>query len=194
MREPQLLTVRTFRDPGNPAPDPLELVRQFLNTSTHEKPYDAFATVEGAARWLDETGLLGRDVELDEDGLERLRVARHGLRAVAVANRAGEGYGPLIGLLNRELAAAPVVVQLREDGSSELIPASATGVDAVLGRLFAIVHDSALTGQWERVKCCRQCTWAFYDRSKNRAGQWCSMRVCGSRMKMRRARARQAQE
>ncbi|MGH3443700.1 MAG: CGNR zinc finger domain-containing protein [Nitriliruptorales bacterium] len=191
--EPEILTVRTFQDPGNPAPDALEVVRQFINTSTHEKPYDAFATVEAAARWIDGTGLLEHPVELDDEaGVERLRTAREGLRALAVANRSGEGYGPLIALVNRVLAAAPVVVRLRKDGTSDLTPASESGVEAFLGRLFAIVHDNALAGRWERLKCCRQCSWGFYDRSKNRSGQWCSMRVCGSRQKMRRARARQA--
>lgn len=191
--ETEILTVRTFRDPGNPAPDLLEVVRQFINTSTHEKPYDAFATIEAAARWIDGTGLLEHPVELDEAGFERLRHVRETLRALAVANRSGEGYGPLITLVNRELAAAPVVVQLREDGRSELVPASEHGVEAFLARLFAIVHDSALADQWERLKCCRHCSWGFYDRSKNRSGQWCSMRVCGSRQKMQRARARQRQ-
>ncbi len=35
------------------------------------------------------------------------------------------------------------------------------------------------------------CQWAFYDRSKNRSGRWCSMQVCGNRTKTRAYRARQ---
>jgi len=34
------------------------------------------------------------------------------------------------------------------------------------------------------------CQWAFYDRSKNRSGRWCSMRTCGNRTKTRAYRTR----
>ena len=42
-------------------------------------------------------------------------------------------------------------------------------------------------GTWRRLKACREdtCQWAFYDRSKNRSGTWCSMAVCGNRAKAR---------
>jgi predicted RNA-binding Zn ribbon-like protein len=36
--------------------------------------------------------------------------------------------------------------------------------------------------------------WAFYDRSKNRSGHWCSMRVCGNRAKARQFRERRRAE
>ena len=44
-------------------------------------------------------------------------------------------------------------------------------------------------GTWARLKACERdsCRWAFYDRSKNRSGHWCSMDVCGAREKNRRA-------
>ncbi len=47
-------------------------------------------------------------------------------------------------------------------------------------------------GNWPRLKVCREdtCAWAFYDRSKNRSGAWCSMAVCGNRTKARAYRAR----
>ena len=56
----------------------------------------------------------------------------------------------------------------------------------------AVVATAMLDGSWPRVKVCRQCEWAFYDRSRNRSGQWCAMRVCGSRVKTRAYRARQS--
>jgi len=45
-----------------------------------------------------------------------------------------------------------------------------------------------------RIKACppeEGCGWLFYDDSKNGSRRWCSMRVCGSRAKMRRLYARQ---
>jgi predicted RNA-binding Zn ribbon-like protein len=42
-----------------------------------------------------------------------------------------------------------------------------------------------LDGTWTRLKACRECSWAFYDHSRNGAGNWCSMKVCGGRVKQR---------
>lgn len=49
-----------------------------------------------------------------------------------------------------------------------------------------------LDGTWQRLKACRECSWAFYDHSKNVAGSWCSMKVCGGRVKQRAYYARQS--
>ena len=66
------------------------------------------------------------------------------------------------------------------------------GVDGALGRLLAIVHDAIETGDWRRLKACRNdtCLWAFYDHSKNHSRHWCSMEVCGSQVKARTYRRR----
>jgi predicted RNA-binding Zn ribbon-like protein len=47
-------------------------------------------------------------------------------------------------------------------------------------------------GTWGRVKACPgpHCGWLFYDASKNRSRQWCSMAICGNRVKSREFRAR----
>jgi predicted RNA-binding Zn ribbon-like protein len=49
--------------------------------------------------------------------------------------------------------------------------------------------EKSLHGTWGRLKACERevCRWAFYDRSMNRSGHWCSMSVCGQREKSRRA-------
>jgi predicted RNA-binding Zn ribbon-like protein len=35
------------------------------------------------------------------------------------------------------------------------------------------------------MKACRQCEYAFYDRSRNRSAAWCAMSICGNRTKNR---------
>jgi predicted RNA-binding Zn ribbon-like protein len=42
-----------------------------------------------------------------------------------------------------------------------------------------------LDGSWPRLKACPRdvCGWAFYDRSSNASATWCSMAVCGGRVK-----------
>jgi predicted RNA-binding Zn ribbon-like protein len=63
------------------------------------------------------------------------------------------------------------------------------GEDA-LAEVTAIALASMLDGAWPRLKVCRKCEWAFYDRSKNRSGSWCSMQLCGNRLKTRAYRTR----
>ncbi len=68
-----------------------------------------------------------------------------------------------------------------------------SGVSAALGRILAAVVRATDEGIWGRLKVCTNdaCEWAFYDRSKNRSGKWCTMEVCGNRMKARTFRERQ---
>ena len=62
-------------------------------------------------------------------------------------------------------------------------------LDSALGRIVAALHAGIADGTWPRLKACERdtCRWAFYDHSRNRSGHWCSMAVCGSREKNRRA-------
>ena len=54
-----------------------------------------------------------------------------------------------------------------------------------MATLLGILHEAQLTGDWQRMKACRQCEYAFFDRSKNRSAAWCAMSICGNRTKNR---------
>ena len=62
-------------------------------------------------------------------------------------------------------------------------------LDQILWRILRSTTD-LLTGEdIKRVGVCaddRGCGWLFYDTSRNRTRQWCSMRDCGNRAKARR--------
>ena len=62
-----------------------------------------------------------------------------------------------------------------------------------LARVFAIVHEAGRDGVFSRLKACPNCHWAFWDASKNRSATWCSMELCGNRLKTKRYRSRHAQ-
>ena len=68
-----------------------------------------------------------------------------------------------------------------------------TGVAAAYGKIVAIAFVSAFDGSFDHLKLCadQTCRSAFYDRSKNRSGRWCSMSTCGNRAKVRAWRERQ---
>ena len=89
--------------------------------------------------------------------------------------------------------AAPVQLKMAisSDGRPELT-AQGRGADRAIGVLLGIIYDAVRAGEWSRFKACRadDCLWGFYDRSKNGSGAWCSMAVCGNRLKARRRRAR----
>ena len=59
------------------------------------------------------------------------------------------------------------------------------GVPGALGRVAAAAFTAMLDGTWARLKACPRdcCGWAFYDRSSNASATWCSMAVCGGRVK-----------
>ena len=71
-----------------------------------------------------------------------------------------------------------------EPGSVALVP-EARGADGALGSILAVVHGAIQDGSWQRLKTCPRCSWVFYDYSRNRSAAWCSMQLCGNRVKTR---------
>ena len=62
-------------------------------------------------------------------------------------------------------------------------------LDQVLWRVLRSTTDLLTSEDIQRVGVCaddRGCGWLFYDTSRNRTRQWCSMRGCGNRAKARR--------
>ena len=92
--------------------------------------------------------------------------------------------------LDGVLARLPLRVTF-DRGTPALVPAG-SGVAAGLAAIVVAVARCGQDGSWERLKACpaEHCEWAFYDTSRNRSRNWCSMRVCGNREKTRAYRAR----
>jgi predicted RNA-binding Zn ribbon-like protein len=176
------------------APGRLEVVRQFVNTQDIEDGIEELATPAAVRAWLREHGL--PDVAgLDASRMERLIGLRDTLRRLLLANNgdsSNDDQGEAaLERLRAEAARVPLQVRFDDDGQSALVPGG-TGIDAVIGELIGIVHEAMADDTWRRLKACRSetCEWAFYDRSRNRSGTWCSMAVCGNREKARSYRRR----
>lgn len=178
----------------NEAPGELELVRQFVNTlDVEEEGTDELDGPDALLGWLSGMGLLDDEAIADEEDLKRALALRDGIRSLLLANN-GEGIEPAhLRELDRVAGSVCLRVQFDEDAVATLGPAS-SGVSAALGRILAAVVRATEEGIWGRLKICRNdaCQWAFYDRSRNRSGKWCTMEVCGNRMKARTFRQRQA--
>jgi predicted RNA-binding Zn ribbon-like protein len=175
---------------SKPAPEPLALVQRFVN-SLDLDPYDEELTSPEALReWLSERGLMTADDPVSEGDLRRAVDVREGLRALLLANNGAEMDGAAVERLDRAASRAGVRLSFAH-GDPELVP-DAVGVDGAIGRLMAIVATARSDGSWHRLKACprEDCEWAFYDRSKNRSGRWCTMESCGNVEKARSYRER----
>ena len=163
------------------APEPLRIVQLFLNTKDHEHGREWLGTPAELGAWLGEQGF--RSVG-DDKSLARVHRVRSALHKLLL----GELDDSARTTLEREAKHSPLRVTWE---SAELIPVG-RGIDAFFARLFAIVHDATLDGSWQRLKGCRNCHWVFYDESKNRSATWCSMELCGNRLKTRRYRTKRS--
>jgi predicted RNA-binding Zn ribbon-like protein len=164
------------------APGDLAVVQAFLNTSDLEQSADEIATPEALSGWLRERSLLvGGETVTDAD-VRKAHVIREGLRALAFANTGEELDDSAVEELNRVSASIPIHIGLGEEVS---LHAECEGAMGAFGWIIATVYEAKVDGTWNRLKACRKssCRWAFYDRSKNRSRTWCSMAVCGNRIK-----------
>jgi predicted RNA-binding Zn ribbon-like protein len=177
-----------------PAPVPLRLVQDFVNTEVPDFHQDDVATPAALAGWLARRGLVdGDDPVVDADLFVEARALRSALRELALANTLG--LPPSVERrteLDAALGAFPLALRL-VDGRPLLGPA-AGGTRGGLAAIVAVVAEARVAGSWERLKACRQetCGWVFYDGSRNRSSSWCSMQVCGGRAKASSYRRRHA--
>ena len=180
-------------EPGDrtPAPGPLRLVQQFVNTVDLEDRTELLADPAALREWLAAGGLLDPGAHVTAADHRRALELREAIRTLAEAH-AGAPEDPeateTVNAAARRAGLHPVL------GETTRLEPAADGVDAALGRIVAAIHAAIAEDTWPRLKACERhsCRWAFYDRSKNRSGHWCSMAVCGSREKNRRAYRRRA--
>lgn len=173
-------------EPGGrpPAPGPLRIVQEFINSNDREAGLDELDSTEALARWLLDHQLLKSRVRPSHADLQRAREFRELLRALALANNNLEMTHRERLALNKQLARLNFVAVV-DDRDGVHLESAESGVDEALAEIAGIVVAEMLRGRWGRLKACGRgvCRWVFYDQSKNAAGTWCSMSICGSRTK-----------
>lgn len=186
------------RQPGgrSPAPGRLAYAQAFINSfwDLDGGGRDRWADADGYASWLRERGFApsGHGTARRE-ALE----VREALRALAYANHDGtDAPSPALAVIDR-VAAKRAALRLRfapgEPPRHDPLDDAPTSATALA---LAVVAESMADGSWWRLKACPgpDCGWAYYDASRNRASQWCSMAICGNRVKGAAFRARHAKE
>jgi predicted RNA-binding Zn ribbon-like protein len=126
--------------------------------------------------------------------VEAARELREKLRMVILGwERGGSVPAATLNELNRLMAEHPMRTRLKATGRSSSTdlwfePRQPEDLFAPLAynaaTLFAAVDP-------KRVRKCRQCVLHFYDTSKKGSRRWCSMQICGNRLKVRAYAARQ---
>lgn len=165
----------------------LTRIRDLLNTRDDRRftihgrahvPHDDLADLVGLERFLGERDLLHSGEPVTPADLRLAVEVRERLRAVV----GGAAAEPL-----RDLRLAVAF----DRGRPRLEPLEA-GAAGALARIAIEAVLAQERGDWDRLRLCaaEDCRYAFVDTGRNRLGRWCSMRVCGNRVKTRAYRRR----
>jgi predicted RNA-binding Zn ribbon-like protein len=165
-----------------PAPGALRLVQDFVNTVDREHGPDLLDEPGAVREWLDRRELAPGAPVAAADGA-RAREVREALRALLLANNGAPEEPGARAVL--EDAGRRGRLEAAFDEPAPRLVARADGLDGALATVVAAAFAAMLDGSWARLKACPRavCGWAFFDRSTNASATWCSMRVCGGRVK-----------
>lgn len=185
--------VATVIQPGErvPAPEPLVLVQDLVNTVDLEEQRDVLQGPHDLSTFCADHGLPG--LRFDPAGLDQVLTLREAVRDVCQAHAGVDVSAQSLGQLDRLLTDAPLTLAMSADGSAAIRPAQGLGgVPALVAQIAADIATASAEGTWPRLKACAAdtCRWVYYDRSPAGRSRWCTMSLCGARNKMRKYRAR----
>jgi predicted RNA-binding Zn ribbon-like protein len=185
--------VASVIQPGerSPAPEPLALVQDLVNTVDLEMEQDALTRPADLSTFCADHGLTG--LRFDWADLEEALILREAVRDVCQAHAGVDVPAASLATLDRLLAEAPLRLALAADGGATVRPVDGLrNVQALVAQLAADITASVADGTWPRLKACAadSCRWVYYDRSPAGRSRWCTMSLCGARNKMRKYRAR----
>ncbi|GAA3569937.1 CGNR zinc finger domain-containing protein [Nonomuraea rosea] len=173
-----------------PAPGALELVRAFVNTRDIDAGTDRFADPASWAEWAGERGIHGTT---DEEALAWAITLRESLRQALLANHDRLPLPESTAALLTEAARRSGTGITFTPGGVVLADQGGAGMNSLISRVVGATAAALADGTWARLKACANdsCQWAFYDQSRSRTGRWCSMQLCGNRVKQTRWRTSQ---
>ena len=167
-----------------PAPGRLGYVQAFLNSfwDLDGDGQEVWSSPGAYGAWLDDRGFGWHATAAD---LDRALELREALRAVCLANHDGGGAPEAIATLDEIGRAVAPMGGLTPNLAKGTIEATRTGPQAACALVLGLFLIARVDGTFARLKACphERCGWVFYDASRNRSSQWCSMRICGNRTK-----------
>lgn len=174
----------------------------FVNTQLirHGRPVDLLEKCSDLIAWLEQAGVLaagdartalrrwGASAE-GRPAFEQAQAYRAELRAMVERIVAGkpvpESVVKATNRLLRLRTGWPQLVRTRR-GFERTYRAGCAEAGSLLGLLAESAADLLIRAEPMRIKKCRNpaCILVFYDSTKNRGRNWCSMSLCGNRMKV----------
>jgi predicted RNA-binding Zn ribbon-like protein len=182
------------------------LALDFLNTRPVQngEGMELLSDFDALLRWFQAAGLLSTremaNLQLQGESvaarrtLEAMRQFREKLRKEVLAWEGGAHlHRSTVEELNQLMAAHPMPSKLQASGN---VPSLELWFEPRQPEdLFAPLAHSAATlfaeADRNRVRKCGQCILHFYDTSKKGTRRWCSMQLCGNRLKVAAYAARQ---
>jgi len=183
------------------------LALDFLNTRPiqNDEPTELLADFSALLRWFQTAGLLSprQMTSLQRQSgesatarrtLEAVREFREKLRNEILAWEDGaDVHRTTVAELNRLMAAHPMLSKVQATGNVPSLelwfePRQPEDLFAPLAHSAAKLFAEA---DRNRVRMCDQCVLHFYDTSKKGTRRWCSMQLCGNRLKVAAYAARQ---
>ncbi len=176
------------------------LALDFLNTCPVQngKPTELLPDFSALLRWFQAAGLLSSrqatnlhqhwgESDRARHAVEAIRALRERLRKGILGwGRGGRVHRTTIDELNGLMADHPMRTRLRTGGSTSAMelwfePHRPEDLFAPLAHSAATLFANV---DRIRVRRCGQCVLHFYDTSKKGTRRWCSMRLCGNRLKV----------
>jgi predicted RNA-binding Zn ribbon-like protein len=173
-----------------------DLALDFLNSAfgTGESTCDFVSDDASAVAWMQAAGQLESGFHGLATGLgEAARLLREaGARLVDPGKHSEVGD---LDVINRILDAGTPVRTLERSADGQIVLTERRrdeGWDSVLETTAAAFSHLLVHGALAQVRQCeaRDCTLRFLDVTKSKRRRWCSMNVCGNRMKVAAFRAR----
>jgi predicted RNA-binding Zn ribbon-like protein len=172
----------------------------FLNTKPilDKGPQELLTNCNALERWLSESGIVTTSreramvhrwsVSVEDNGLMRdLTAFRERLRAAVTRLEAGSLPSDMfVAELNGLLMRFPRTIVLRKK-DSQLMREETVDFqrpESLWGIIAAAAADLFSNVDVSRVRKCETCVLHFYDTSKKGSRRWCSMNICGNRVKV----------
>jgi predicted RNA-binding Zn ribbon-like protein len=176
------------------------LALDFLNTRPVQngEPMELLSDFNALLRWFQAAGLLSSremanlqrrsgESAIAQQSLEATREFRERLRKQVLAWEGGADVDrATVEELNRLMASHPMLSKLQAAGNTPSMelwfePRHPEDLFAPLAHSAAKLFAEA---DRNRVRKCGQCVLHFYDTSKKGTRRWCSMQLCGNRLKV----------
>jgi predicted RNA-binding Zn ribbon-like protein len=151
-------------------------------------PLESYATF---AEWAVRIGVIDETVAHRPAEAERALDEARALRAAidAVFRALATGSSPPAAALAHVVERAGAAIERAQLAGRDLVWAG-DDPERPLWPIAVSALDLLRDGPLDRLKACEDCPWLFLDTSRNRSRRWCSMADCGTRVKMRRYRAK----